>query len=341
MLGNRSSRPRCLLVADAINNVAPRGHEPQCSGHNVSAPSANDATIINGAPAPESDLAWQQDQDTLHNDAAHNAASTPGIRPTFTPGDFDIAAAHEREVSRQEVLQQLMTDTIESDLEYRLEKLALRWSMSVGQVIKLAAEMPNVVSPELAVEPNKRRIHERTSHRHCLALKDFDGSSVLESVLLPVKGPAAVYLASNKGLVYGDDLGRSKPLCKSMDIATLVKGSNGDLRLVVQYHKHTTGEGGSQDYACDDMVDFASAVRTHGVDAVFADRMMASTRTIVPAGSTIPVFYVAVVDGSFWTKDRVKTLRQKGKETKVVRPGGLYVRSTAELDEFFESVARA
>jgi len=328
-------------MADAINNVAPRDLVSQCSGHNVSAPSAKDATIINGAPAPESDLARQQDHDTLHNDAAHNAVSTPGNRPTFTSGDFVIAAAHEREVSRQEVLQQLLTDTIESDLEYRLEKLAIRWSMSVGEVIKLAAEMPNVVSPELAVEPNKRRTHERTSHRHCLDLKNFGGSSVVESVLLPVKGPAAVYLASNKGLVYGDELGRSKPLCKSMDIATLVKGSSGDLRLVVQYHKHTTGEGGSQDYACDDMVDFASAVRTHGPAAASADRMMATTCTIVPAGPVIPVFYAAVVDGSFWTKDRVKTLRQKGKEAKMIRPGGFYVRSTAELDEFFESIARA
>jgi hypothetical protein len=330
-------------MADAINNVAPRDQESQCSGHNVSAPSANDATITSGATAPQSDLAQQQDHDTLNNNnnVASQAPSTSVNRPKFTPDDFDIAAAYEREVSRQELLQQLLTDTIEPDLDLQLEKLALRWSMPVKQIIQLAASLPNVVSSELAVAANKRRIHERTAFRHCLALKDFAGSSVVESVLLPTRGPAAVYLASNKGLVYGDELGRSKPLCKSMDIASLIKSLLGDLRLVIQYHKHTTGEGGSQDYSYDDMVDFVSAVRTHGVSLAFANRMMASTGTIVPAGSTIPVFFVAVVDGSFWTKDRVKVLRQKGKESKKISSGGLYVRSTAELDEFFESVARA
>lgn len=327
-------------MADATNNVAPSGIEPQCTGHNVSAPSAYDATTINDASASKSDFAQQQDLDTLNNDGALNTQSTPGSRPTFTPDDFDIAVAHEREVSRQEVIRQCLTDTIEQDLEYRIEKLAIRWSMSPEQVIKNVATIPNVVAVELAIDPVKRRIHERTTYRHCLALKNFEGSSVVESVLLPTQGPSATYLIRNNGLVYGDGVGRSNPLCKSMDVATLIKGSNNDLRLVIQYCKHTTGNGGGQDSAHDDMVDFVSAVRTYSTTSVDATRMMASTCTIVPPGIPIPVFYVAVVDGSFWTKDRIKTLRQKGKESNVIRPGGLYVRSTAELDEFFESVAK-
>lgn len=329
-------------MADAINNVAPGGFEPQCSGHNVSAPSAYDATNITGAlQAPNGGPASRQDLDTLHNDGDNASPSSPGKRPTFKDGDIEIFIAREWEASRQEVLRQLLSDTIESDLERRLNKFAARCGISPDAVIKLAALEPQIVSTVLTMDPKKRNGAERCVHRFCLDLKNFAGSSVVESVKLPALGPSSVHLAARKGLVHEDSMGRSQKLCKSMDLATLVRGAAGDLRLVIQYHKHTTDEGGTQDYCEKDMHSFARAVRTHGTSHVDAHRMMSTTCTVVPAGVPIPVFYVAVADGPYWTKERLKTLRQAGRGSDQVRPGGFYVRSTSQLDEFFEAVASA
>ena len=299
----------------------------------MSAPSAIDATIIQDATqAIQSDFAEQQSSDTLHNVEGDTSTQLP------EPPDFDSDVEDERIKLRLEAISQVLSDTIEHDTERRLEKLAARWSMSVDDLIKLAAERPNVVAPELAPDPVKQRIHERLSFNHCVALKKHEASPVLDTSLLPTKGPFSVHLVRNKGLVLESELGRSKRICKSMDIATLVSNPLSGPWLVVQYHKHTSDEGGAQDYAGNDMRDFARAARVAGTDLA---EMPPSLVGNLAAGTKLPVVYVAVVDGSFWTNDRVSDLRKTGRESSDIHPGGFYVRSTADLAEFFESISQA
>ena len=54
-----------------------------------------------------------------------------------------------------------------------------------------------------------------------------------------------------------------------------------------------------------------------------------------------PVYFAAVVDGSFWSKQKIKELSRHGKVAKSIAPGGLYICSTADLQGLFDSIAKA
>lgn len=323
----------------STNNEAPRdSSESQMDGHNVSYPFNSGASMTpdDGLTAESrGDLAEQQGTDTPQVAAGSPASST---WLTVSPTYFEDRYAEDTANARLEVMAQIMTDTIEEATEKRLERYARNLGVDLDELIKKVGTeeiIGRAVAIECAEDIGKSAAHERYSYEHIQALAAYDGSPVRQTDRLPVNGNNAMHL-TNHGLLFGDELTKKdKDLCKTMDIATLIDNPVSGTYLAIQYHKYTNGKGGSQDYAANDMDSFAKAVKKMKLTHARA------SRALDPTGTMYPVVFVAVVDGSYWSKDAKKTLSRAGKAAKAIVPGGFYVCTTAELQGFYDSVSRA
>jgi len=308
------------------------------NGHEVSDPFNSDTSMT---PDPgltagsRGDLAELQGDDTPQVAAGSPAGST---RLTVSPTYFEDRFSEDTANARLEVMSQIMTDTIEEATERRLERYAKKLDVDIDELLQKATTdefFGRVVAVECAEDIGKSAAHERYSFEHIQALEASDGSPVRKTDRLPVSGNNAMHM-TNHGLLFGDEMSKKdKDLCKTMDIATLVDNPVSGTYLVIQYHKYTNGSGGSQDYAAKDMEDFAKAVKKTKLTRARA------SRDLDPTGTMYPVVFVAVVDGSYWSKDAKKTLARAGKVARTIVPGGFYVCTTAELQEFYASVSRA
>jgi hypothetical protein len=323
-------------VESSTNNAASTGSKkPKSNGRKKSTPSAVTAAPNPkaGPPAsPRSDLAEQQVIDTLQVAAGSPAGSTPLIQPP----DFEVKFAAATLAAQMDVIDQLMYDTVEEKLENRLEGLAAKWGTTPERLVELATSDPEwtqAVAASCADDVSKSNFFETESFEFCKQLESSDASPVKMTDRLPTKGPDAMYLTT-KGVFFGDEPASKKSLCKSMDIVTLVDTKSGPA-LVVQYHKYTRGtQGGTQNLTFDDMSDFVRGATRAKLTESRAPRAIDAT------GTMYPVYFAAVVDGSFWSKQKIKELARHGKVAKTITPGGLYICSTADLPELFESISK-
>ena len=312
----------------------------QHDGHDVSSPSHSDIsqTQDNGLLAQSrGDSAELQNPDTPHADTS-NLVDPASLIITSTY--FDDLKREETQKAQLDVVDQILTDTIEDELDVRLDKYATKIGMSYDRIVEKSQTDPEflgVVAVECAhIEP---ALAERASYKHMQNLEAYEKSSVLKVDRLPISGNDAMHL-TNHGLLFGNELTkkgpkRDKNLCKTMDTSALVMNTTQGPVLTIQYNKHTTGQGGSQDYAFNDVKDFVKGVNRMKLTQARAPR------NIDPTGTQYPVVFVAVLDGTFWDKAAIKKLSRECKVAKSIAPGGLYICDTAGLQEFYESVAKA
>lgn len=326
-------------MAPATDNVAPRdSSESQCSGHTVSAPSAIDATTPQEeySYSPRMDQVEQLGSDTIQ------ATDSPSAPPLPTPPDYPAELSAMRTKAADIVVSQVLNNDLDDPTRARIKRYAEKWDLSPDRVIAAIAAAPDVLAPVFAEDSMKLGWHERRTLEYEKALAEHPTSPVMKVAKLPNKGPAAMYVTS-KGVKYGSDLSsrmlkQGSSLTDSIDLNALVDNQTTGPWTVYQFLKNNNGEGGSQDMAFNSVAAWARAVKTMNKDL---GEFGPAHSSIDKSGSTRPALFVAVLDGDFWTKERVERIKAIGRAVDSPIAGGFVVVDSNGLADLFEAVSKA
>jgi hypothetical protein len=264
----------------------------------------------------------------LGSDMFH-AAGQPGpiSNPLPTAPDFIKELRDARERNKHNVLNQLYSETIESELYNKMTKYAAENGLTIDEAQQMLVQYPHLAK-HFFTDPIKQSIHERLSYEYCAALALHQDSPLQAVAQLPRGGDTAMYHTS-KGVKHGKDLtGKLRAQCSSFDLLATLNGW-----VVYQFHKYTFEEGGSQNRGKDDVLTYATSSRKYGqVEGPLHIDMD-------PTQAPHKALYVAVVDGPYWTDEYRKEVKRAGKAVDVPTEGGFMVCSTADLAALYETIA--
>jgi hypothetical protein len=312
-------------VATATGNVAPCNESSgslQSHGTSVSAPSAIDATNpIEAHDASSRSAAVEHcGTDMLHQPGSHQGSSLP------TPPDYVKILSEAQTANELHVVEQLANGTLDDKTFDKIQRFAHQRNRTVESVVETLLADPAFAS-FFAADANKQYVHERAAFEYINGLKLHPDSPVDDARRLPARGPNSMHMTTH-GVFHQDELGRMKTRASSLDINVAVAGWT-----AFQSHKFTFGEGGSQDNAYANMIEFAWAARRMRSDVAALHRSMDQF------GRYRPAIFIAVVDGPYWNKERRTALAKAGRAVSTPEQGGFMVCTTAELAGIYAAIA--